>query len=265
MTDRPIDRESPSAERCAQTPRHELIEGAARFLSGHARHRLEFDAPNGLSGVFAWCRDCSHSIHYPFVPAVDPQSREVIPEINWSPEMASHDDYAPAPVSEPKGEGLAALMVPETIHSIVESTKHISIGVPRVVQLERAIDRIAALSRRSTVTPEPTCASGCGCTPRYSLHDGPCSLPPSEPTDERTEARERTPFVVDTCCSGRDVWHVDESKHRHAGPMKKIGNQRHSTGPNTYMNFYECAACHERAWVGLDAESRIVTRREGEL
>jgi hypothetical protein len=247
------------------------------------------------------------------IPPVDPQSREPIVEhVNWSPEMASHDDYAPAPVSEPsrgvltcdacgrqvistdgtmprharqfadppqwclnglyrapvsdpKGEGLAALMVPETIHSIVESTKHISIGVPRVVQLERAIDRIAALSRRSTVTPEPTCASGCGCTPRYSLHDGPCSLPPSEPTDERTEARERTPFVVDTCCSGRDVWHVDESKHRHAGPMKKIGNQRHSTGPNTYMNFYECAACHERAWVGLDAESRIVTRREGEL
>jgi hypothetical protein len=133
--------------------------------------------------------------------AVDPQSREPIVEhVNWSPEMASHNDYAPAPVSEPsrgvltcdacgrqvistdgtmprharqfadppqwclnglyrapvsdpKGEGLAALMVPETIHSIVESTKHISIGVPRVVQLERAIDRIAALSRRSTVTP----------------------------------------------------------------------------------------------------------------
>lgn len=82
-------------------------------------------------------------------------------------------------------------------------------------------------------------------------------------TEERK--REKAPFVVDTCCGGRDVWHFDESKHRHAGPMKKIGNQRHPTGPNTYMNFYECVACHERAWVGLDADSRIVTRREGEL
>jgi hypothetical protein len=163
MTDRPIDRESPSAERCAQTPRHELIEGAARFLSGHARHRLEFDAPNGLSGVFAWCRDCSHSIHYPFVPAVDPQSREVIPEINWSPEMASHDDYAPAPVSEPKGEGYEMLTVDEFIakegnYRPDEPGIYGKLG-RAIMQWKRNDDAAVelyrrALSRRSTVTPK---------------------------------------------------------------------------------------------------------------
>jgi hypothetical protein len=93
----------------------------------------------------------------------------------------------------------------------------------------------------------------------------PIPEPAAPSTSEKVVESLIEKFVVDTCCGGRDVWHVDESKHRHAGPMKKIGNQRHSTGPNTYMNFYECAACHERAWVGLDAESRIVTRREGEL
>jgi hypothetical protein len=86
-------------------------------------------------------------------------------------------------------------------------------------------------------------------------------MPAAPSTSEKVVESLIEKFVVDTCCGGRDVWHVDESKHCHAGPMKQIGNERHETGPNTYMNFYECVACHERAWVGLDADRRIVTER----
>jgi hypothetical protein len=265
MTDRPIDRESPSEERCARCGRSRnaaIHEGKCACGCRQSEHWAD-----GGECV----NDCDCLCFHP----------------------------APAPVSDPKGEGHDIVgqafcrccrrvvvddlpcmpqfkwTAPDSHHWMGD----VKIDAPMepadrrhdiyVTDNGRVFDGCDAgcngkeiiLSRRSTVTPEPTCASGCGCTPRYSLHDGPCSLPPSEPTDERTEARERTPFVVDTCCSGRDVWHVDESKHRHAGPMKKIGNQRHSTGPNTYMNFYECVACHERAWVGLDADRRIVTER----
>jgi hypothetical protein len=113
-------------------------------------------------------------------------------------------------------------------------------------------------------TSEPTC-SQCGSTDEDRRNVGGCEQCmvtigwPS--TSEKVVESLIEKFVVDTCCGGRDVWHVDESKHCHAGPMKQIGNERHETGPNTYMNFYECVACHERAWVGLDADRRIVTER----
>jgi hypothetical protein len=69
--------------------------------------------------------------------------------------------------------------------------------------------------------------------------------------------RARTPFPVEVCHGGRDVWHVDDQKHKFPGPMKRIGKVRYGT-----LNFYECVSCSERAWVGLDSQRRIIAERE---
>jgi hypothetical protein len=129
---------------------------------------------------------------------------------------------------------------------------------------ERCFPDAAQSQKNDPSTERPTHCVNCGalsdwCAAQYVRCCLDCTHATS--TSEKVGESLIEKFVVDTCCGGRDVWHVDESKHCHAGPMKQIGNERHETGPNTYMNFYECVACHERAWVGLDADRRIVTER----
>jgi hypothetical protein len=59
----PMTNPTNAPESACQTPRHELTEGAGRFLIEHATHDLEHE------GVRARCRTCCHAINHPTNPA----------------------------------------------------------------------------------------------------------------------------------------------------------------------------------------------------
>ena len=56
----------------------------------------------------------------------------------------------------------------------------------------------------------------------------------------------------------RDVWHENCASSHHPAPMRHL-RERHLTPGGACLRLYECAACGQRVFAGVDEWNHIVT------